>query len=154
MLFVFLRVHPLEWHSAIGLRFNILGCKSPSPKPHLKTTTPMVDSTATHTPGPLSCMYWTPWVSTSTPDKIGEYETIFNLDQLVHSCDKTNMKAIECRDMATKKSHDQIGETGVSCDLKTVGGLLCRNEAQSDKQCNDYEIRVFCDECPYTTTGK
>ena len=62
------------------------------------------------------------------------------------------MKSIECRDMASKKSHDQMGETGVQCDLTNVGGLICKNDAQPDKACSDYEIRVFCDECP--TTGK
>lgn len=149
-MFSVCRVYPLEWHNLIGLRFNLLGCQSPSPKPNIRTTQGP-DTMSTETPNPLSCMYWTPWVNTGTPDKVGEYETIYNLNQLVHSCDKKNMGAIECRDMATKMSHDKIGETGVQCDLSTVGGLLCKNDAQDDHQCNDYEIRVFCDECP---TGK
>ncbi|XP_052092501.1 mucin-5AC-like [Mytilus californianus] len=138
----FVRVYPLEWHNLVGLRFNLLGCQSPLPS-NIRTT-----QGPDQTPSPLSCMYWTPWVNTGTPDKVGEYETVYNLNQLVHSCDKKNMKAIECRDMASKMSHDKIGETGVQCDLTTVGGLLCRNDAQADHQCNDYEIRVFCDECP------
>lgn len=138
------RIVPLKWREAIGLRFELIGCKQLTPSPLVS-----VPPTSSTSPGrgPTSCMYWTPWVNTNTPDTTGDYETIMHLNSLVRSCNMTDMKAIECRAVGTRKSWDEAGDIDVKCDLGAQG-LVCFNRVQGGGQCQDYEIRVFCDECP------
>ncbi|WAQ93441.1 EDIL3-like protein [Mya arenaria] len=161
-------IHPVEWHNAIAVRFEVLGCMSPS-RSRLSTTalptTPTsqmsvtgtrplgTGSTTGTTPAssvsPTACAYWTPWVSASKPDKEGEYESAWQLKQLVTFCDYQYVQQTECRTTGTHIPYDQTGENGVICnnDLK---GLLCYAKNQTDGSCLDYEIRVFCDECAST----
>ncbi|WAR14241.1 HMCT-like protein [Mya arenaria] len=98
---------------------------------------------------PTACAYWTPWVSAGKPDKEGEYESAWQLKQLITFCDYQYVQQTECRTTGTHIPYDQTGENGVICnnDLK---GLLCYAKNQSDSSCLDYEIRVFCDECAST----
>ncbi|WAQ93429.1 MFGM-like protein [Mya arenaria] len=111
-----IRIHPVEWHNAIAVRFEVLGCMSPS-RSHLSTTalptTPTsqmavtgsrplgTGSTTGTTPAssvsPTACAYWTPWVSASKPDKEGEYESAWQLKQLITFCDYQYVQQTECR---------------------------------------------------------
>lgn len=108
---------------------------------------PPSSATTTTGPGPATCMYWTPWVNTNTPDATGDYETIMHLNSLVQSCNSSSIRAIECRTVGSRKSWNEAGDMDVKCDLDSQG-LLCFNKVQRSGQCQDYEIRVFCDECP------
>ncbi|WAR09825.1 MFGM-like protein [Mya arenaria] len=161
-------IHPVEWHNAIAVRFEVLGCMSPS-RSHLSTTalptTPTsqmsvtgsrplgTGSTTGTTPAssvsPTACAYWTPWVSASKPDKEGEYESAWQLKQLITFCDYQYVQQTECRTTGTHIPFDQTGENGVICN-NDLQGLLCYAKNQTDGSCLDYEIRVFCDECAST----
>ncbi|KAK3108253.1 hypothetical protein FSP39_004202 [Pinctada imbricata] len=143
----YVRVVPVEWQQAIGLRFELIGCNSPTPSPLATTPSPSQGTTPTPVPqGPATCLYWTPWVNTNTPDKVGDYETAYRLNDLVKACPTQFMKKIECRDVASKKPHDAAGDQDVKCNLD-LKGLVCMNSMQANNRCLDYEIRVFCDEC-------
>ena len=137
------RIVPLKWFEAIGLRFELVGCKQLTPSPLVS----LPPTSTTTGPGPATCMYWTPWVNTNAPDTTGDYETITHLNSLVQSCNTSNMRAIECRSVKSRKSWSEAGDVDVKCDLDSQG-LLCFNKVQRSGQCQDYEIRVFCDECP------
>lgn len=139
------RIVPLKWFEAIGLRFELVGCKQLTPSPLVSL--PPSSATTTTGPGPATCMYWTPWVNTNTPDATGDYETIMHLNSLVQSCNSSSIRAIECRTVGSRKSWNEAGDMDVKCDLDSQG-LLCFNKVQRSGQCQDYEIRVFCDECP------
>lgn len=139
------RIVPLKWFEAIGLRFELVGCKQLTPSPLVSL--PPSSATTTTGPGPATCMYWTPWVNTNTPDATGDYETITHLNSLVQSCSSSSIRAIECRTVGSRKSWNEAGDMDVKCDLDSQG-LLCFNKVQRSGQCQDYEIRVFCDECP------
>ncbi|WAR09835.1 CRAM-like protein [Mya arenaria] len=163
-----IRIHPIEWNNAIAMRFEVLGCMSPSrsrltttalpttPTTHMSVTGTLTSGTGTATGttsassvSPTACAYWTPWVSASKPDKEGEYESAWQLKQLITFCDYQYVQQTECRTTGTHIPYDQTGENGVICnnDLK---GLLCYAKNQTDGSCLDYEIRVFCDECAST----
>lgn len=122
-----------------------MGCKQLTPSPLVSR--PPSSATTTTGPGPATCMYWTPWVNTNTPDATGDYETIMHLNSLVQSCNSSSIRAIECRTVGSRKSWNEAGDMDVKCDLDSQG-LLCFNKVQRSGQCQDYEIRVFCDECP------
>ncbi|XP_048245023.1 mucin-5AC-like isoform X2 [Haliotis rufescens] len=163
----FIRIRPVEWHEAIGMRFNVYGCQLPSATPSVPTglTVPTAIPTAIPTAGPTvgpvfttapstsSCMYWTPWVNSNTPDTNGEYESFWDMMTSVKICDTKYVKKMECRTAAAKIPFDQTGETGVMCNLDTKS-LVCMNTDQKGgKTCSDYEIRVFCDECSKPTAA-
>lgn len=163
----FIRIRPVEWHEGIGMRFNVYGCQLPSATPSVPTglTVPTAIPTAIPTAGPTvgpvfttapstsSCMYWTPWVNSNTPDTNGEYESFWDMMTVVKICDTKYVKKMECRTAAAKIPFDQTGETGVMCNLDTKS-LVCMNTDQKGgKTCSDYEIRVFCDECSKPTAA-
>ena len=152
------RIHPVQWHNGIGLRFNILGCMSPTVTPltpSVPTTTLFTGSTYSTVSSPTvsatTCAYWTPWVSSSKPTALGEYESAWELRNTVTFCKMDFVSKIECRTVGTHVSYDQAGENNVICDTN-VQGLVCGSGDQDDGSCLDYEIRVFCDECSSTTT--
>lgn len=161
-LFHFSRIHPVEWHETIGMRFNVIGCTSPSPTPFFGSTvtppsvttiTPRQTPTATSTSvAPTACMYWTPWVNKNKPDDSGEFESLWDMKSVVKFCDVLAVKAIECRTAGTHIKFDEVtGQKGVVCDLNNKG-LLCEADEQSTGTCQDYEIRAYCDECMGPTT--
>lgn len=137
------------------MRFNMLGCASP--------TTPLTGTTTKFTQSPgvstvttstnvmaTSCAYWTPWVSASKPDMVGEYETAWELRNMISFCDMKFVTMTECRTVGTHIPYDQAGEANIVCN-NDVKGLVCFAQNQTDGSCMDYEIRVFCDECAPTT---
>ncbi|XP_067650638.1 mucin-5AC-like [Haliotis asinina] len=159
----FIRIRPVEWHEAIGMRFNVYGCQLPSATPSvptgltvptaIPTAAPTVSPVVTAAPSTSSCMYWTPWVNSNTPDTNGEYESFWDMMTVVKICDTKYVKKMECRTATGKIPFDQTGETGVMCNLDTKS-LVCMNTDQTGgKTCSDYEIRVFCDECGKPTAA-
>ena len=153
----YFRIHPVDWNNNIGLRFNILGCSAPSLVPVVVATTKTVTPTPTPTPSvtvpqhvtATACAYWTPWVSASKPDSAGEYETAWQLRNMVSFCDMKFVTMTECRTVGTHIPYDQAGEDNVVCN-NDVKGVVCHAQNQTDGSCLDYEIRVFCDECSST----
>ena len=145
---VYFRIHPVEWHEGIALRFNVLGCKSPSRTP--PTTTPSAPPTGSTTSAPAvtatACEYWTPWVSSRQPDKFGEYESAWDLRNMITFCDMKYVTMTECRTTGTHIPFNQAGEDNVVCN-NDIKGLVCFAQNQTDGSCLDYEIRVFCDTC-------
>lgn len=51
--------------------------------------------------------------------------------------------AVECRVVGSHIPFDQAGEN-LQAACTTDKGLICKNEDQSDKRCEDYEIRFQC----------
>lgn len=155
LLFLF-RIHPVDWHSSIGLRFNILGCSAPSIATVSMTTTntmtPTPASTVSQPVIATTCAYWTPWVSASKPDSVGEYESAWQLRNMVSFCDMKFVTMTECRTVGTHIPYDQAGEENVICN-NHIKGVLCFAKNQTDGSCLDYEIRVFCDECATTPSS-
>ncbi|KAL4222951.1 Mucin-5B [Mactra antiquata] len=154
-----IRIHPLEWHESIAMRFNMLGCMSPTSTPITTSTTSKI-VTQSPTSGVVTsstsvmataCAYWTPWVSASKPDMVGEYETAWELRNMISFCDMKYVTNTECRTVGTHISYDQAGEENVVCN-NNLKGLVCFAQNQTDGSCMDYEIRVFCDECSSPTT--
>lgn len=154
--FYFSRIHPVEWHESIGLRFNVIGCSTPSPTPSVSKITPSPGTTSTltqttlvtgTTAAPTACMYWTPWVNKNKPDASGEFESLWDMKSIVKFCDVHAVKAIECRTAGTHIDFNEVvGQKDVVCDLNNKG-LLCQADQQSSGKCEDYEIRAYCDEC-------
>lgn len=138
----------------------MLGCMSPSRTP---LTTPAPTPTTTPSPGmsttsvaPMvtatTCAYWSPWVSASKPDLVGEYETAWKLRNMITFCEMNYITVTECRTVGTHIPYHQAGEENVVCNNE-IKGLVCFAQNQTDGSCMDYEIRVFCDECASTTTN-
>lgn len=162
MFFSSRRIRPVEWHNGIGIRFNLVGCLSPTPAP--TTMEPFIPGVTVSpttmepyipgrsTPVPTSCLYWTPWISTVTPDQTGEYETIYNMKNLIRTCNMNQITKIECRAVGTHTAFNATGEVGVMCGIQ-YNGLVCLNSKQKTGQCQDHEIRAFCDECVAHTTS-
>lgn len=141
------------------MRFNVLGCMSPSRTTSKTTPTPPTTNPVTGTPPTTSgvtataCAYWTPWVSTSKPDKVGEYESVWGLRNMITFCDMQYVTMTECRTTGTHIAFDQAGEENVVCNNE-IKGLVCFAQNQTDGSCLDYEIRVFCDTCESFSTTK
>ena len=92
---------------------------------------------------------WSNWINRDNPTIMkegkpfeGDHESIASLRKGHYLCDYYMMTKVECRAAKTKMSSSATGEV-VSCDR--IRGLRCKNDAQPDGKCQDYEIRVFCD---------
>ncbi|KAG1684460.1 SCO-spondin [Nymphon striatum] len=114
------------------------------------TTTPETTTTTTTTEQPkLLCGEWSPWFNTYDPilNNGNDYELLKNIRDFEKICQ--HAFSIECRDSKTLIPHTETGDVFVeSCT--TSGGLIC--EASNYKSCNDYEIRVYCECDPPSTT--
>ncbi|GFN75366.1 LOW QUALITY PROTEIN: mucin-2-like [Plakobranchus ocellatus] len=87
---------------------------------------------------------WTPWMSSQQPGQLGEEETISMLRADHTFCSTVDITAVQCRDVATKKTSEELGQASVICDLQ-FEGLKCFNKDQPNSQCADYEVRFFCE---------
>ena len=88
-------------------------------------------------------------MSASKPDIVGEYESAWQLRNMVSFCDMKFVTTTECRTVGTHIPYDQAGEDNVICN-NDIKGVVCFAQNQTDGSCLDYEIRVFCDECATT----
>ncbi|PAA54143.1 hypothetical protein BOX15_Mlig016789g1 [Macrostomum lignano] len=103
------------------------------------TTTPEREG-----PSPTTsvCEEWTPWINLDRPSTgHGDVETMEKARRKWPNFCPKPMK-IQCRDAGSKISVDQVSQE-LLCDLEH--GLLCINENQYPNNCNDYEIRFYCD---------
>ena len=114
-----------------------------------KVVTPTPTATVTQPVTGTTCAYWTPWVSASKPDQMGEYETAWQLRNMISFCDMKYVTTTECRTVGSHIPYDQAGEQNVVCN-NDIKGVVCFAQNQTDGSCLDYEIRVFCDECAST----
>ncbi|XP_041367296.1 uncharacterized protein LOC121381939 [Gigantopelta aegis] len=148
----YIRIRPVEWHQAVALRFNVLGCMIPSPTPQLSVPSAIPTGLPTASPSRAPCMYWTPWVSSNRPTAMGEYESLSNMGSYVTVCDARFVTSIECRTVDTKLKPEKDGQIGVVCSLDRKA-LICDGSKQVGDPCHNYEIRVFCDECEKPTAS-
>lgn len=91
---------------------------------------------------------WTHWINLDNPTIMkegklfeGDIESIANIRKMHPLCEYYMMTQVECREAKTKIPSSQTNEV-VSCDR--IRGLRCKNDAQPDGKCLDYEVRVFC----------
>ncbi|XP_077977335.1 mucin-5AC-like [Glandiceps talaboti] len=100
-------------------------------------------ATETVTIHPATCQGtgWTQWMNVDTPSvgpEKGDFETLHQL-RLQHSfCE--NPIEIECREVHSLVSYDEIPGQKASCDL--YNGFECHNWNQVT--CLDYEVRFYC----------
>ncbi|XP_035826998.1 hemocytin isoform X2 [Aplysia californica] len=87
---------------------------------------------------------WTMWMNGHTPSPVGEEESFTSLRQKYAFCQTSDITAIECRDAATGKSAQEMGQVNVVCD-NNYSGLKCLNADQPNGQCLDYEVRFLCE---------
>ena len=142
----YIRIRPIEWHQAVALRFNVLGCTVPSPTPELFVPPTVPAGQPTAAPSKAPCMYWTQWVDFNRPTAVGEHESLANMANYVTVCDAKFVTSIECRTVDTKTKPEKDGQVGVVCSLERKA-LICDGSKQIGDPCHNYEIRVFCDEC-------
>ncbi|XP_077870073.1 uncharacterized protein LOC100366685 [Saccoglossus kowalevskii] len=89
---------------------------------------------------------YTEWMNTDTPlDDGDDIESIEDLRLFYIFCD-TPIE-IECRDIESDTSPDELGQT-VTCDV--LNGLLCYGMDQEMGVCKDYKVRFHCGECSDT----
>ncbi|XP_035218784.1 SCO-spondin-like, partial [Stegodyphus dumicola] len=100
----------------------------------LKITLP---PTTPHPPLPPICEEtgWTAWMNAHLPGEEGESETLENLRINHQFCVDEEIENIECRTTLGWKEAP-AGDSAI-CNKKL--GLVC-----SGSDCNDYEVRVFC----------
>lgn len=85
---------------------------------------------------------WTPWDNRDRPGGDGDWE-LRSLYRPERTCadDEAAPLAIQAR-LFTSKQPYQFG--GDSVSINPSLGFVCRNHLQSDKRCNDYEVRYCC----------
>ena len=94
------------------------------------------------TPPPVElCYQWTKWLNRDLPSGTGDYETFHDFRKLTVPPVCANPVAIECRTVGSHISHIARGET-YSCEVSSGG--VCRNADQSDRRCDNYEVRFLC----------
>jgi hypothetical protein len=82
---------------------------------------------------------WKPWLDRDNPSGNGDGEYLSLFDPVTQACAKPLLA--ECRRVSDKVDFTQTGEK-VTCNI-TDGGF-CNNDDQSDKMCDDYEVRFLC----------
>jgi hypothetical protein len=87
------------------------------------------------------CYRWTKWLNRDLPSGSGDYETFRDFRKLTPPPVCANPVGIECRTVGSHVNHTQNGET-YDCDLWAGG--VCRNADQSDRRCDNYEVRFLC----------
>ena len=109
------------------------------------TTTSRPPTTTTTSPPECHETGWTKWISVTDPRKNedGDLETYDNIRGVYrHFCPSDHVTYIQCRSIATKQGFQYGRDVHVTCDV--AHGLRCFNKQQPFGECDDYEIRVFC----------
>ncbi|XP_064597822.1 IgGFc-binding protein-like [Liolophura sinensis] len=92
---------------------------------------------------------WSEWCDRDNPSGKYDYES---LKDAIKDCKGVCAAplAVECRVVKSHLPFEQAGEN-LQAACTTQKGLICKNEDQDDKKCEDYEIRFQCppdiDEC-------
>ncbi|GFW41600.1 hemocytin [Trichonephila clavipes] len=86
---------------------------------------------------------WTEWINSMDPND-NDGNDFENLKELVEThripCPLDHVRGIECRSVETQEPAEATGQN-VTCN--PTEGLLCRRKARTG-DCDDYEIRVYC----------
>ncbi|KAG8186759.1 hypothetical protein JTE90_010656 [Oedothorax gibbosus] len=86
---------------------------------------------------------WTEWINSISPED-NEGNDSESLEQLAKTsripCPLDHVKRIECRTVETQEIAEATSEN-VTCNLQ--GGMKCWKSARTG-ECNDYEIKVYC----------
>ncbi|KAI8513378.1 hypothetical protein Bbelb_100170 [Branchiostoma belcheri] len=100
----------------------------------------------------LHCDRWTGWFDRDNPSGIGDYETLLHLRRENPGKICSTPSAIQARVRGSQVPASQTGEHFDFYD--TDIGLACRNSHQSDRYCQDYEVRFCCSQSPNPGTTK
>lgn len=135
----YVQIRPLDFHGSIALRFNLLGCQSPSPTP-----TPAVQITVTSVPTPAvlhTCTTgWSTWINSLNPASgSGDFEAMTDEDKSKF-CPGGKITDINCVDADTGDDYESLAEA--TCTVSE--GLKCLNEPDIGLTCRDYKIRYMC----------
>ncbi|XP_078681739.1 uncharacterized protein LOC144916486 [Branchiostoma floridae x Branchiostoma belcheri] len=99
-----------------------------------------------------NCDRWTGWFDRDNPSGIGDYETLLHLRRENPGKICSTPSAIQARVRGSQVPASQTGEHFDFYD--TDIGLACRNSHQSDRYCQDYEVRFCCSQSPNPGTTK
>lgn len=130
----YVRIYPFEWHGAVSLRFELLGCNI------------LVSGEASTTTAPSCVPGWTEFFNTDSPDfENGDYEKVESIVKTFGVCDGGEITDIECKALVdgAKVDYTASGDFGVIC--KTSTGVYCNNfQQRKSGKCKDYVIRLYC----------
>lgn len=82
---------------------------------------------------------WTNWINSDRPGGNGDYQMTKSFKEKGQIC--SDPVAIECRTVKGQKDWRSTGEK-MTCNVETGG--YCVNKEQSDRRCEDYEVRYSC----------
>lgn len=82
---------------------------------------------------------WTPWLNRDRQSGKGDYETLSGHLKNGAACESPS--DVQCR--ATKSKEDWR-KTEETYHCSTEAGGYCNNRDQSDRRCQDYEVRFMC----------
>nr|XP_039255236.1 lactoperoxidase-like [Styela clava] len=85
-------------------------------------------------------LVWTPWTNIDTPTIEGDKELLINVQSREGFC--RNPLYMEARTVATKIAAKRTGD--ILDQFSNKVGLICINNKQPLKSCNDYEVRYLC----------
>jgi len=83
---------------------------------------------------------WTPWHNRDRPSGTGDWE-VRSLYQPKGTCADKNPTAIHARLFVSKQPFYMGGN---ALTISPMTGLICQNKHQSNKRCQDYEVRFCC----------
>lgn len=152
----YVRIIPIEFHGAISLRLELLGCDVAAEQTTVESR--RIETTTTTTAAPIrkaagrcDVSGWTPWMNAHVPGP-GDWSDseTFNALRVYHEfCDDAMVTQIRCRVTGTHVPFDLAGQRGLTCDLNN--GLLCNGQLQNNLKCWDYEVQLYCT-CPEEAT--
>lgn len=135
----FIQIRPVDFSEAIGLRFDVYGCKSPpmTPVPTTKTTEL---TTTPATPPPLCMSGWSSWINRVDPaEGSGDFEKM-TAEEAAKFCHGGILSKVECIDAETGDNFESLSEA--TCTV--TDGLICNNDPELSIVCRNYKIRYEC----------
>ncbi|XP_014665852.1 PREDICTED: hemocytin-like [Priapulus caudatus] len=146
-----IRIVPVEWNGGISMRAELIGCNNNNDMTTLRppvTVTTELEKEPTSTLSPECVDGWTQWMDSDTPFDnqpferqigVGDNELISQLRLEYAFCELPI--DVECRTRDDQVPSDLTREQ-VTCDADT--GFSCLNNQQYDNECENYEVRFFC----------
>ncbi|XP_019631343.1 PREDICTED: uncharacterized protein LOC109475182 [Branchiostoma belcheri] len=99
---------------------------------------------------PPNCDRWTGWFDRDNPSGNGDFETLLHLRRENPGKICSTPSAIQARVRGSQVPASQTGEHFDYYD--TDVGFACTNYRQSDRYCQDYEVRFCCSQNPNSGT--
>ena len=87
---------------------------------------------------------WTNWMNSHIPSSSDrdDIEFLPNLIKEYAFCREDQIAYIQCRQVSNEVSYDQGVDNFTICNTKA--GFACYSSLQGDRNCEDYEVRVYC----------